>query len=49
MYRIDADVLVAHGLCGSVMEILLSRIQHLKVPHWSRIGRFKRNHVPQRP
>ena len=31
------------------MEILLSRIQHLKVPHWSRIGRFKRNHVPTRP
>ena len=26
LYRIDADVLVGHGLCGSVMEILLSRI-----------------------
>lgn len=46
--RIDPDVLVAHGLCGSVFEILLSRIQHLKVPHWSRIGRFKRQQVPNR-
>lgn len=48
LFKIDPDVLVAHGLCGSVFEIILSRIQHLKVPHWSRIGRFKRQNVPNR-
>lgn len=48
IFKIDPDVLVAHGLCGSVFEIILSRIQHLKVPHWSRIGRFKRQNVPNR-
>jgi DNA polymerase alpha subunit A len=46
LYKVDPDVLVAHGLSGSVMEIILSRIKQLKVPHWSRIGRFKRQHVP---
>jgi DNA polymerase alpha subunit A len=46
LFKVDPDVLVAHGLSGSIMEIILSRIKQLKVPHWSRIGRFKRQHVP---
>lgn len=49
LHKIDPDVLVAHGLQGSVMEIITSRISQLKVPHWSRIGRFKRAQMPNRP
>jgi DNA polymerase alpha subunit A len=41
-------LLIAHNLCSSVIEILLNRIGMLKVNHWSRLGRMKRNIMPQR-
>lgn len=47
-YNIDPDVMLSHNLCGSVFEIIMARIQMLKIPHWSRIGRLKKNNFPMR-
>ena len=47
-FMIDPDVMLSHNLCGSVFEILMARIQMLKIPHWSRIGRLKRQTFPMR-
>ena len=44
--QIDPDLLVAHNLCGGLFELLLARIQYLRVNHWSRIGRMKKNQIP---
>ncbi|CAG9319724.1 unnamed protein product [Blepharisma stoltei] len=43
MIRIDADVIVAHELLGNFLDILISRLQALKVSNWSRMGRLSRN------
>lgn len=48
LHQTDPDLLIAHNLCGSVIEILLNRIGQLKIGHWSRFGRMKRNMMPQR-
>jgi DNA polymerase alpha subunit A len=48
LYVIDPDLLVAHNLCGSMIEILLARISFLRIAHWSRIGRLKRSQMPTR-
>jgi DNA polymerase alpha subunit A len=39
---IDPDLIIAHNLTGGPFELLLSRIQYLKISHWSRIGRLKK-------
>lgn len=38
--------MIAHNLCGGLFELLLARIQYLRVNHWSRIGRMKKNQIP---
>lgn len=48
LFLIDPDLLIAHNLCGGMFEILLARIQFLKISHWSRIGRLKRTQIPNR-
>jgi DNA polymerase alpha subunit A len=48
LHVIDPDLLIAHNLCGNVIEVLLNRISMMKINHWSRIGRMKRNTMPQR-
>lgn len=48
IHLVDPDVLLSHNLCGSVFEILMARMQFLNVPHWSRIGRLKKNQFPSR-
>jgi len=48
MHLIDPDLLVAHNLCGGVFEVLLARIAMLRVQHWSRIGRLRKNTMPTR-
>lgn len=48
MHIIDPDLLVAHNLCGGIFEILLSRIQIMRISHWSRIGRLRKNSMPMR-
>jgi len=47
-FQIDPDVMLSHNLCGSVFEVIMSRIHLLKVPHWSRIGRLKKQSFPMR-
>ena len=48
LHTIDPDLLVAHGLCSSIIEVFLSRINFLKISHWSRLGRMKRGQQPAR-
>ena len=48
LHQIDPDLIVAHNLCGSTIEILLARISMLRISHWSRIGRLKRSQMPSR-
>ena len=48
LHQFDPDLLIAHNLCGSVIEILLNRINMCRIQHWSRIGRMKRANMPQR-
>ena len=48
IYMIDPDVLLSHNLCGSVFEVIMARIQYYNIPHWSRIGRLKKQNFPTR-
>ena len=48
IYQIDPDVLLSHNLCGSVFEVIMARIQYYNIPHWSRIGRLKKQNFPTR-
>ena len=43
---IDPDLIIAHNLCGGLFELLLARMSHFHVNHWSRIGRLKKNNMP---
>lgn len=43
----DPDLMVCHGLTNGIFDILLHRIQTLKIAHWSRLGRFKRSQFPK--
>jgi len=43
----DPDLLVGHDIYGFDLDILLHRINILKVPHWSRISRLKRSKMPK--
>lgn len=45
---VDPDLLIAHNLCGGMFELLLARIQYLKINHWSRIGRMKKSNIPNK-
>ena len=48
VFNVDPDLLIAHSLCSGIFELLLTRISMLRIAHWSRIGRFKRNQMPTR-
>lgn len=43
----DPDMIVCHGLTNGIFDILLNRIGTLKIAHWSRLGRFKKQNVPR--
>lgn len=47
LYIIDPDMIIAHNLCGGLFETFLARVNMLKISHWSRIGRFKRQQLPR--
>ncbi|KAG2500449.1 hypothetical protein HYH03_002016 [Edaphochlamys debaryana] len=47
LQALDADVLVGHNLAAFDLTTLLSRMQHHKVPLWSRIGRIKKTEFPR--
>lgn len=44
---IDPDVIVGHNLYGFELDLLMQRIHELKIPHWSRLGRLKRDKIPK--
>ena len=43
---LDADMVIGHNIGCWDLQILLQRLQHHKVPMWSRVGRLKRNRMP---
>ena len=45
-FQIDADVLVGHNIGGFDLDVLLHRLKACKVAHWSRVGRLRRNKMP---
>ncbi|WVQ83810.1 hypothetical protein IAT38_005954 [Cryptococcus sp. DSM 104549] len=47
LQRQDPDVIVGHNFLGNGLEALLYRMKELKVDHWSRLGRFRRNAAPK--
>ena len=46
LIRLDPDLIVSHELFSSILEILYSRIQALKISNWSRLGRMIRTRLP---
>ncbi|XP_072033839.1 DNA polymerase alpha catalytic subunit-like [Amphiura filiformis] len=47
VHKIDPDVIVGHDIYGFDLDVLLHRINANKIPHWSRIGRLKRQIMPK--
>ncbi|KIY94207.1 DNA polymerase alpha subunit A, partial [Monoraphidium neglectum] len=47
LQALDADVLVGHNISAFDLSVLLHRLQALKVPLWSRVGRLRRNTFPK--
>ena len=43
LHKIDPDVIVGHDILGLDLTILLDRIRKENIPHWSRLGRLRRN------
>lgn len=43
---LDPDVLVGHNVLAFDLDVMYRRMIHLKVPHWSRLGRMKRSQMP---
>lgn len=44
--ELDADVYVGHNFAAYDLDVLLHRMQALKVPHWASLGRLKRSKFP---
>ncbi len=47
LQALDADVLVGHNISAFDLSVLLHRLQALKAPLWSRVGRLRRNTFPK--
>eukprot|EP00047_Mylnosiga_fluctuans_P015821 m.49542 g.49542 ORF g.49542 m.49542 type:complete len:1491 (+) comp6134_c0_seq1:22-4494(+) len=45
--KIDPDVLLGHNLLGFDLDVLLHRIKANSIPHWSRLGRLRRQNMPK--
>lgn len=43
----DPDILLGHGLHGSMLDILMSRLRKVRVAFWSKLGRLKMSKLPQ--
>ena len=46
LHQLDPDLIVGHNIGHWDLAILLQRVQLHKVLHWSRIGRMRRNRMP---
>ncbi|KAK6116225.1 hypothetical protein DH2020_050021 [Rehmannia glutinosa] len=49
LHKLDSDVLIGHNIYGFDLDVLLHRVQALRVPSsmWSKIGRLKRSAMPK--
>lgn len=47
LFLLDPDLIVGHDLYGFTLDTLMHRIEHYKVPNWSRVGRLKRGNFLQ--
>ena len=47
LHSVDADVLVGHNIAAYDMSILLQRLSHCKVAHWSKVGRMRMKNMPK--
>jgi len=47
MYSVDPDVIVGHNWMGFDLDVLLHRMQRLKIPAWSKLGRLRRSVMPK--
>lgn len=45
--RHDPDVLIGHNLLEESIEILLNRMNEMKIPNWSKMGRVRRDKWPR--
>lgn len=44
--RFDPDVVVGYDLNSVALDVLVHRMRDFRTPHWSRIGRFRRDKLP---
>jgi DNA polymerase alpha subunit A len=47
IHSIDPDVIVGHNILGFDLDVLLHRMQKLKVSNWSKLGRLIRTEFPR--
>ncbi|KNC54797.1 DNA polymerase [Thecamonas trahens ATCC 50062] len=47
IHVIDPDVLVGHNIVGFDIDVLLHRFKACNISAWSKIGRFRRKHMPK--
>jgi DNA polymerase alpha subunit A len=47
LHKLDPDVIVGHGLHNNICEILVARMRVHNVTQWSKIGRLRKNKIPQ--
>ncbi|XP_014669272.1 PREDICTED: DNA polymerase alpha catalytic subunit-like [Priapulus caudatus] len=45
--NIDPDVIVTHNFFGFDIDLILKKMEIGNVPHWSRLGRLRRAHMPK--
>ena len=46
VHKCDPDFVVGHNLHGFGLDVLMSRLVHHKVAHWSKLGRIRRSNLP---
>lgn len=42
----DPDIIIGYDLTNVALDVILHRMRDLKTPHWSRIGRLRRDKLP---
>eukprot|EP01117_Protostelium_nocturnum_P013402 TRINITY_DN4996_c0_g1_i2.p1 TRINITY_DN4996_c0_g1~~TRINITY_DN4996_c0_g1_i2.p1 ORF type:complete len:1200 (-),score=325.24 TRINITY_DN4996_c0_g1_i2:2633-6232(-) len=47
LIQIDPDMIIGHNFIGFDLDVLLHRMEATKNPHWSRLGRLRRTHMPK--
>ncbi|KAJ1730945.1 DNA-directed DNA polymerase alpha catalytic subunit pol1, partial [Coemansia sp. Benny D160-2] len=47
MHRTDPDVVAAHNFYGFDLDVLLHRMQELRIDGWSKLGRLRRTQFPR--